>query len=144
MNKQESSDELNLSNLLFKFGRYWYLFVIIPIVLLAATWLKVQTTSPVYRFHSTIQLADRATPGSRNVQERLTPTESLNNLTSVEDEISVLSSASLVQQTLKKLDFEVSYFDVTNSFLNKLGDLKIQEHYQDAGYTVKLDTIAPR
>ncbi|GAB2476084.1 tyrosine protein kinase [Hymenobacter qilianensis] len=144
MNKQESSDELNLSNLLFKFGRYWYLFVIIPIVLLAATWLKVQTTSPVYRFHSTIQLADRATPGSRNVQERLTPTESLNNLTSVEDEISVLSSASLVQQTLKKLDFEVSYFDVTNSFLNKLGDLKIQEHYQDAGYTVKLDTIAPQ
>lgn len=144
MNKQESSDELNLSNLLFKFGRYWYLFVIIPIVLLAATWLKVQTTSPVYRFHSTIQLADRATPGSRQAQEVLTPSESRNELTSVEDEISVLTSASLVQQTLAKLDFEVSYFDVTNSFVNKLGDLKVQEHYQDAGYTVKLDTIAPQ
>ncbi|MBC6607477.1 polysaccharide biosynthesis tyrosine autokinase [Hymenobacter sp. BT188] len=144
MNKQESSDELNLSNLLFKFGRYWYLFVIIPIVLLAATWLKVQTTSPVYRFHSTIQLADRATPGSRQAQEVLTPNESRNDLTSVEDEISVLTSASLVQQTLKKLDFAVSYFDVTNSIVNKLGDLKVQEHYQDAGYTVKLDTIAPQ
>ncbi|SMB92816.1 capsular exopolysaccharide family [Hymenobacter roseosalivarius DSM 11622] len=144
MNKQESSDELNLSTLLFKFGRYWYLFVIIPIVLLAATWLKVQTTSPVYRFHSTLQLADRATPGSRQAQEVLTPSESRNELTSVEDEISVLTSASLVKQALDKLDFEVSYFDVTNSFVNKLGDLRVQEHYQDAGYTVKLDTIAPQ
>ncbi|QIL77556.1 polysaccharide biosynthesis tyrosine autokinase [Hymenobacter sp. HDW8] len=144
MNKQESSDELNLSNLLFKFGRYWYLFVLVPLVLLAATWVKVQTTAPVYRFHSTLQLADRATPGSRQAQEVLTPSESRNDLTSVEDEISVLTSASLVQQALDKLDFEVSYFDVTNSLINKLGDLKVQEHYQDAGYTVKLDTIAPQ
>lgn len=144
MNKQESSDELNVSTLLFKFGRYWYLFIILPVVLLAATWLKVQTTSPVYKFHSTIQLADRATPGSRQTQDVLTPTDSRNETTSVEDEVSVLTSASLVQQVLNKLDFEVSYFEVPEAWLNKFGDLKVQERYLDAGYRVAVDSAAPQ
>jgi capsular exopolysaccharide synthesis family protein len=144
MNKQESSDELNLSTLLFKFGRYWYFFIIVPLILLAAAWLKVQTTAPVYSFNSTIQLADRATPGSRQAQEVLNENGNRDQSTSVEDEISVLTSASLVKQALDKLDFEVSYFDVTNSWINKFGNLKVQEHYHDAGYSVQVDSTAPQ
>jgi capsular exopolysaccharide synthesis family protein len=144
MNKQDSADELNLSTLLFKCGRYWYLFVITPILLLAAAWLKVQTSPPIYRFESVIQLSNRATPGSRQTQEVFDRNDGENGQTSVEDEISVLSSSSLVKQALDKLDFEVSYFDVTNSWLNKLGNLKLQEHYHGAGYTVAVDTASPQ
>jgi hypothetical protein len=89
-------------------------------------------------------LADKATPGSRTTQDVLTPTDNQNERTSVEDEISVLTSSSLVRQTLDKLDFEVSYFEVTNAWLNKFGDLKVQERYLDAGYKVVPDSTAPQ
>jgi capsular exopolysaccharide synthesis family protein len=143
MNKQESSDELHLSTLLFKCRRHWYLFVITPIIFLTTAWLVVQTSAPVYSFLSTIKLADRATPGARETQEAFNPTDNRNE-TSVEDEVSVLSSASIIEQTLRKLDFEVSYFDVPDNWLNNIGDLKVQERYQDAGYLVKVDTTAPQ
>ncbi|QDA58878.1 exopolysaccharide transport family protein [Hymenobacter jejuensis] len=143
MKTHDRADELNVNTLLFKFQRYWYLFVGAVGLALAFAYFKIQTTQPTYSFHSTILLADRATPGSRGTQELLTM-DGQGKETKVEDEIGLLTSTSIMEQSLRKLDFSVSYYLIPNSWLNKLGNLQIREQYEDAAYRVRVDTLHPQ
>jgi capsular exopolysaccharide synthesis family protein len=138
-----TADELNLSNILFKLRARWYYFVASLVLFLAAAFFLAQLLPVRYGFKSTLMLADRVT-GSRHAQDLLT-TENKEHETKIEDEIGILTSAGLVSQTLRGLDFSVSYHVVPNTWVNALRPLKTQELYgAEVPIRVLVDSTSPQ
>ncbi|SHK89070.1 GumC family protein [Hymenobacter psychrotolerans] len=138
-----TADELNLSTIFFKLRTRWYYFAASLVLFLAIAYFVAQLLPVRYGFKSTLMLADRAT-GSRHAQDLLTM-EAKDRETKVEDEIGILTSAGVVSQTLRGLDFGVSYHVVPDIWVNALRPLKTQEVYgAESPITVKVDTTAPQ
>ncbi|MBC6699252.1 GumC family protein [Hymenobacter puniceus] len=138
-----TADELNLSNMLFKLRARWYYFVASLALAMAAAFFLAQLMPVRYGFHSTLMLSDRAT-GSRHTQDLLT-TDNKEHETKTEDEIGLLTSAGLINQTLRSLDFGVSYHVVPDVWVNALKPLKTQEIYgAEVPIRVRLDSAAPQ
>lgn len=139
MKKQNKEHEIDLRSWLFKFRSRWYLFLAFTLISLAAAYVYVKSSTKVYAFKSTLLLGDQQT-GSKKAQELLNLLDVQNKGIKVEDEIGILTSADMVRNTLKRLDFSVSYYKVPDHWLNKISDLIVEEQYDNAPFEVKLDT----
>ncbi|WBA42360.1 GumC family protein [Hymenobacter canadensis] len=138
-----TADELNLSNILFKLRSRWYYFVASLALALAAAFFLAQLMPVRYGFKSTLMLSDRAT-GSRHAQDLLT-TDNKEHETKTEDQIGLLTSAGLVNQALRSLDFGVSYHTVPEVWVNALRPLKTQEIYgAEVPIRVLIDSAVPQ
>ncbi len=141
MKKNNKSHEIDLKSWLFKFRSKWYLFALFSLIALSVAYVYVKTSQRVYEFKSTLLLGDQQT-GSKKAQELLEVLQVQNKGIKVEDEIGLLQSAEIIKQTLQQLDFTVAYFKVTDHWLNKAGNLVIEEQYDSAPYTVQLDSAS--
>ncbi len=142
MKKTNKEREIDLKSWFFKFRKKWYYFAISLFLVMAAAFLYVKTSTPLYQVKSTIMIGEKAT-GSKQAQELLTLMGGKQeNWIRVEDEIGLLKSNSFIKQTLDRLDFEVSYYNVEDSWVNKLGDLVVKEQYETAPYKVIIDSTS--
>ncbi|RDV13685.1 hypothetical protein DXT99_18110 [Pontibacter diazotrophicus] len=141
MKKNNKDHVIDIRSWLFKFQTRWYVFAACVLVFLAIAYVFVQKTQRVYSFKSTLLLGDQQT-GSKKAQELLAILDSQNKGIKVEDEIGIIQSAEMIRQALKNLDYTVSYYKVTDHWLNSITDLVVEEQYQDAPYEVDLDTSA--
>lgn len=139
MKKNNKDHVIDIRNWLFKFRTRWYAFVACALIFLAIAYVFVQKTQRVYQFKSTLLLGDQHT-GSKKAQELLAILDAQNKGIKVEDEIGILQSADMIKQALKNLDYTVSYFKVTDHWLNSITELVVEEQYQEAPYAVDLDT----
>ncbi|QNH61105.1 GumC family protein [Hymenobacter sediminicola] len=143
-NTPTTADELNLSNMLFKLRTRWYYFAASLVLFLAIAFFVAQLLPVRYGFKATMMLADRTT-GSRHAQEMLTMEAAKERETKVEDEVGILTSAGVISQTLRDLDFSVSYHVVPDIWVNALRPLKTQEVYgAESPVRVVVDTTAPQ
>ncbi|OKL38798.1 GumC family protein [Pontibacter flavimaris] len=136
-NKQEH--EIDIKSWLFKFRSNWYWFALSAVIALAAGYVYVKSSPRVFEFKSTLLLGDQQT-GSKKAQELLEVLDVQSRGIKVEDEIGLLSSAEMIKQALRKLDFTVAYYRVTDHWLNNISDLVVEEEYKSAPYEVELDT----
>lgn len=139
MKRNKKEHEIDLKSWLFKFRSKWYLFLAFALVALAAGYVYVKTSPSVYSFKATLLLGDQQT-GSKKAQELLEVLQVQSKGIKVEDEIGLLQSDEMVKQALQKLDFTVAYYKVTDHWLNNISDLVVEEQYETAPYTVKLDS----
>ncbi|WP_018478621.1 GumC family protein [Pontibacter roseus] len=139
MKRKNKEHEIDLRSWLFKFRSRWYLFLAFTLISLAAAYVMVKSSTKIYAFRSTLLLGDQHT-GSKKTQELLNLLDVQNKGIKVEDEIGILTSADMVRNTLKRLDFSVSYYKVPNHWLNKAFDMIKEEQYDNAPFQVKLDT----
>ncbi|GHA80387.1 GumC family protein [Pontibacter akesuensis] len=141
MKKKKNEHEIDLKSWFFKFKTKWYLFAISATLALAAAYVYVKTSPRIYAFQSTLLLGDQQT-GSKKAQELLEVLDVQSRGIKVEDEVSLLQSAEMVKQALRNLDFTVSYYKVTDHWLNNISELVVEEQYETAPYEVDLDTTS--
>src|SRR5690606_35197976 len=107
-NNQEK--ETNLFQLLmFRYYPYWPLFLVLAVVMVALAWGYLKITPPVYESTATILIKDE-----KKGVENSAAIESLNIYTSkkiVENEIEVIRSKTLMQETVEKLNLSAPVYE---------------------------------
>jgi capsular exopolysaccharide synthesis family protein len=99
----EETDEVSISDLLYKFLPYWPLFILLLIVSLTGAWLYLRYTMPVYETNATILIKDdKNTPSGAN--DMMQAFDLFGSKKNVENEVEVLQSKTLMQQVVKDLD----------------------------------------
>jgi uncharacterized protein involved in exopolysaccharide biosynthesis len=131
--QQQQEESVDLKALFFKFARFWYLFAISIFIAIVVAFLFNKYTSPVYESTTTVLVKDD--------KSMLDPSALIgiglsNNQQNVENEIGKLTSFTLSYRTIKKLDFEISYF-VQEGLVKK-------ELYHSAPFKVVFDSTVPQ
>ena len=131
---QDKDDQsFDLKSLVYIFLNHWYLFLICVVVALGLGWLYNHYKVPEYQVSSTVYIKDQ--------QSSLDPSSFISRSTfynsqNLENEIAILSSYTLCEQVVKKMDLEVSYFD--NSGLVSV------ELYKSTPFKVEFDHSIPQ
>lgn len=141
MKKNTKEHEIDLKSWLFKFRAKWYLFAVFSVLALAAAYVYIKSSERIYKFSATLLLGDQHT-GSKKAQELLNLLEVQNKGIKVEDEIGLLTSTEMIRKAMLRLDFNVSYYKVSDHWLNTITNIVVEEQYKTAPYTIKLDKNA--
>ncbi len=129
---QIGSNDFNIKELIGKYLKYWYWFLISVLLCGAGAYLYLRYATPQYSASAKIMLADE----KGNIPTELAVFEELDlmgsNVNKVEDEIHVLKSRSLMTNVAKRLDLNVRYY--------AQGRVKEVEVFQDAPITITFIT----
>jgi len=125
-------EAIDLKQVIFRFLRYWYLFVICVLLALAVAWLVNRYTQTIYRVDTTVLLEEQSSP----LDMSFNMWGWYPDMEMIENEKGVLMSHSLIHRVSKTLDFEVSYFGV--------GRILTSELYRESPFTVVFDTLTPQ
>ncbi len=115
-----------------KVVKYWYLYVAGLFLALGSGYYYNWYTTPVYNASCTLLIKDdkRAMyPG-----DLLAQASSIDNIGGIDNEIELIQSRTMIAKTLRRLDFEVSYF-ITNN-------IKKAELYKRSPITFTHDSIS--
>ena len=127
-NAQEQS--LDFKVILYKIYHYWYTFILTIFIALTIAFLFNKYTRPVYEASTTVLVKDKSEKDA-NIQD-IIGYGKFNIAQNVENQIAILSSHSLVYQTITNCGFEVSYYTEA--------DFITQELYKMAPFTVVFDS----
>jgi capsular exopolysaccharide synthesis family protein len=141
MERNSKQQEIDVKKILFKFKTKWYFFALSVVLALAIGFIFLKTSPELYSFKSTLLLGQQNT-GSKQAQELLNMLEVKDKYIKIEDEIGVLNSYEMVFNTLHRLDFNVSYHVVKDSWLNRLKPMVVKEIYEDVPFKIILDSAA--
>lgn len=125
-------ESIDLKQIIFRFLRYWYLFVLCILLALAVAWVVNRYTQTVYRVDTTVLLEPQSSP----LDMSFNMWGWYPDMKMIENEKGVLLSQSLIRRVSHSLDFEVSYYGV--------GRILTSELYKEAPFTVVLDTLTPQ
>lgn len=130
---QQDSHSLNMKDFLRKILRYWYYYLITAVILGGIAALYLKFANPVYLVSTSLLVQDNeaGTPETQILLQEIYPQAGAKNL---ENEIGLIQSYNLIHETVKALDFEVSYF--------KKDMFGIREQYHSAPFWLQLDTTA--
>ena len=140
MNQQENQynpdlreESVDYKAIFLKFFRYWYFFLLAIVVALTLAYFFNKYTTPVYEISSRMLINDPAKIDPQDMIGMGTYARSQNN---IQNEIVVLKSHTVVNRTIKKLDFFVSYY-AEESF-------KTTELYKSSPFEVAFDSLIPQ
>jgi capsular exopolysaccharide synthesis family protein len=99
--EMQDGEETSLGDLLYKFLPYWPLFVLLLIISLSAAWVYLRYTMPVYETSATLLIKDDKSNTPAN--EMMQAFDLFGSKKSVENEVEVLQSKTLMQEVAKNL-----------------------------------------
>jgi capsular exopolysaccharide synthesis family protein len=128
-----SHDAIDLRSIFNKVVRKWWLFLIVTVVAVGVAAAYVKTTAKEYAVTGVMLMSDskRNSFGGNN-EEFLKGSSYLMGSNGLEDQISVLMSYTNMLNTVRQLDFGISYYEEK--------DLLRHEIYENKPFTVRLDT----
>lgn len=130
---QEPSEnqDFDIKYWLFKILGYWYYFVIVGGILLAAAHLYLRYTEKTYRVQASLLINDdsRSTDLSTGIFTGGGRGRS-SLYDNVDTKVALLNSYDIIRETLDSLNFQVSYF--------REGQVKTTEIYSDTPIEIKL------
>ena len=111
---EQSEEQVNIQELLFRYLIHWPWFVISIIICIACAWGYLRLTTPIYNITATVLIKDEKKGGGANMSSELEKmgldgfVSSSNN---VDNEIEVLRSKSLAREVVNNLGLFVTYMD---------------------------------
>lgn len=108
--QEEKSKPLNIKLLIFKYLRYWYLFVIGVTLCLGVAIYKMYYATPQYYISSTLLIRADDTGSDFTQNAVYADLENYQTTSVVENEIEILQSASIMRRVLAELDLYNAYF----------------------------------
>lgn len=111
---EQSEEQVNIQELLFRYLIHWPWFVVSIIICIACAWGYLRLTTPIYNITATVLIKDEKKGGGANMSSELEKmgldgfVSSSNN---VDNEIEVLRSKSLVREVVNNLGLFVTYMD---------------------------------
>lgn len=103
-------DKISFKTVLSEYLRYWYLFVIAVIICAGAAFFKIRYTVPEYYVSSTLLIKEQGEGSGMALNAGLPDMEMFQTTKSIEDEIIILKSKSLMERVLKELSFNTTYY----------------------------------
>lgn len=130
-NSQENNDQIDIKEILEKYFQFWYFFIIAFVVSIFIGFIHLRYTPKIYNASTTILVKDEnnTSIGSDNIIDGI---DLFGKNRNIKNEIGILRSFSLVKQTLKEIDFNISY-------LNE-GKLTSIDIYSRSPFKVVLDS----
>lgn len=111
---EQSEEQVNIQELLFRYLIHWPWFVVSIIICIACAWGYLRLTTPIYNITATVLIKDEKKGGGANMSSELEKmgldgfVSSSNN---VDNEIEVLRSMSLAREVVNNLGLFVTYMD---------------------------------
>ena len=111
---EQSEEQVNIQELLFRYLIHWPWFVVSVIICLAVAWGYLRLTTPVYNISATVLIKDEKKGGGANMSselERMGLDGFVSSSNNVDNEIEVLRSKSLAREVVNRLGLFVTYMD---------------------------------
>ena len=107
-NYQEKNEQIDVKEILEKYYQYWCFFIIAIVMSIFIGFLFLRYSPKVYNASTTILVKDEnnTSLGSDNIIDGI---DLFGKNRNIKNEIGILRSFSLVKQTLKEVDFNISY-----------------------------------
>ena len=121
--------ELNIREVMVKYLRHWYLFVLTVSACLLAAYFYLRYATPVYTVTSEIMIKeDKGNRGS--AQNILSDLDIFNTKSNVQDEIEILKTRYLMKKVVEEMQLNISYFEI--------GKIKTSDIYNKAPFYITL------
>ena len=121
--------KLNIREILFKYVRHWYWFVITVAVCFLAAYFYLRYATPVYTVTSEFMIKeDKGNRGSS--QNILSELDIFNTKSNVTDEIEILKTRYLMKKVVEEMQLNISYFEI--------GKIKTSDIYNRAPFYITL------
>lgn len=111
---EQSEEQFNIQEILFRCLVHWPWFVFSVIVCIACAWGYLRLTTPVYNISATVLIKDDKKGGGTSVSselERMGLDGFVSSSGNVDNEIEVLRSKSLSEEVVNNLGLFVTYMD---------------------------------
>ena len=108
--QQNGDSVFDIQRLIAKVLHNWYWFVLFVVLSLAAAWLYLRYTTPTYRINAKILIQDDSKGGSMPGPEIFEQLELFNNKSSVDNEMEILQSRTLLEQVVTNLHLNIVYY----------------------------------
>lgn len=101
---------VSLRILIDKFTAHWYWFILFIVLGIAAAWLFLRYATPTYNIKAKILVQDEQKGSNIPGQEVLEQLQMFGAKSNVDNEVEILQSRSLMEQVVKNLQLNVSYW----------------------------------
>lgn len=132
--KEAQNDQIDLRSIFNKLLRNWYWFVLCVGVAGALAVAYLKTAPRIYAIEATMLMKDETSDPSSSKQEFMKGMGVFGSNGEIEDQIAVLTSRSNISKTLKRLDFDISYYETKN--------FRTVEKYDYPPFYIKLDSAS--
>jgi tyrosine-protein kinase Etk/Wzc len=113
---EDIEGDFNILDVLFKFLRYWYLFIITAAIALGIAYVYLKKYTPIYRVTAELLLKDERTQPRNEVMKQFDMAGGRN----IDNEIQVLKSRPILEKVVRDLGIEVSYFHESRTRDNEI------------------------
>jgi capsular exopolysaccharide synthesis family protein len=132
--KETTPDSYVVKEFLINALSYKYLYIAFIVVCLSVAFVLNKISPTVYGVNSIIGPLEDERPSLLGSNNFFSNAEALSQVRNLENDIASLSSFSLVSQTLKEMNLEISYYSEKTKILKKS-----QQIYSSVPFTVNLD-----
>ena len=111
---EQSEEQVNIQELLFRYLIHWPWFVISIIICIACAWGYLRLTPPIYNISATVLIKDEKKGGGASMSsdlEKMGLEGFVSSSSNVDNEIEVLRSKSLAREVVNNLGLFVTYMD---------------------------------
>ena len=111
---EQSEEQFNIQEILFRYLIHWPWFVVSVIVCVALAWGYLRLTTPVYNISATVLIKDEKKGGGANMSselEKMGLNGFVSSSSNIENEIEVLKSRTLAREVVSSLGLFVTYMD---------------------------------
>ena len=111
---EQSEEQVNIQELLFRYLIHWPWFVISIIICIACAWGYLRLTTPIYNISATVLIKDEKKGGGASMSsdlEKMGLEGFVSSSSNVDNEIEVLRSKFLAREVVNNLGLFVTYMD---------------------------------
>ena len=111
---EQSEEQVNIQELLFRYLIHWPWFVVSIIICIACAWGYLRLTTPIYNISATVLIKDEKKGGGASMSsdlEKMGLEGFVSSSSNVDNEIEVLRSKSLARVVVNNLGLFVTYMD---------------------------------
>lgn len=110
MNEQDE-EKINYQELLFRYIIHWPWFVAFVLVCLIGAWVYLHFQTPVYQVSASIMIKDDKKGGGSTDLENLGIGGVITSTQSIDNEIEVLRSKTILKEVVNNLELYITYYD---------------------------------
>lgn len=111
---EQSEEQVNIQELLFRYLIHWPWFVVSIIICIACAWGYLRLTTPIYNISATVLIKDEKKGGGASMSsdlEKMGLEGFISSSSNVDNEIEVLRSKALAREVVNNLGLFVTYMD---------------------------------
>lgn len=111
---EQSEEQVNIQELLFRYLIHWPWFVVSIIICIACAWGYLRLTTPIYNISATVLIKDEKKGGGASMSsdlEKMGLEGFVSSSSNVDNEIEILRSKSLAREVVNNLGLFVTYMD---------------------------------